>query len=113
MTWRSAWLTIILAIPLSSAWVPALYVKINKTWTRLTSIFPSWLLVVLSGVLSQSLLTFMHRNDNKKAPRPVAGEKKKAIAVEEATSVPEKQSIEVKSTQKKAPAKTTKAKKGK
>ena len=96
-----------------SAWVPELYIKINKAWTRLTSIFPSWLLVVLSGVLSQALLTFMHRNDHKKAPKPVEGKTEDAAAVVEVETVPEKQSVEVKTPQKKAQAKTAKTKKGK
>ncbi|GHJ84042.1 hypothetical protein NliqN6_0444 [Naganishia liquefaciens] len=95
------------------AWVPELYIKINKAWTRLTSIFPSWLLVVLSGVLSQALLTFMHRNDHKKAPKPVEGKTEDAAAVVEVETVPKKQSVEVKTPQKKAQAKTAKTKKGK
>lgn len=54
-----------------SAWVPELYIKVNKLWSRLTSRIPSWLLIMLSGLITQSMLTFMHRND------PKAGDKVK------------------------------------
>lgn len=53
------------------AWIPELYIKVNKLWARLTSRIPTWLLIMLSGLITQSMLSFMHRND------PKTGEKAK------------------------------------
>jgi hypothetical protein len=45
------------------AWMPTVYIKVNKLWSRLTDRIPSWLLVILSGMITQSLLGFMHRGN--------------------------------------------------
>jgi hypothetical protein len=80
----------------------------------MTSIFPSWLLVIMSGIITQSMLRFMHRNDGKKElpKKTVEGEKKAGVARVPAVVV-EKKSVGAAPAQKKVPAKASKGKKGK
>jgi hypothetical protein len=80
----------------------------------MTSIFPSWLLVIMSGIITQSMLRFMHRNDGKKElPKKSLEGEKKTGAVSGPTVVVEKKSVEATPVQKKVPVKASKGKKGK
>lgn len=79
----------------------------------MTSIFPSWLLVIMSGIITQSMLRFMHRDDGKKElPKKAVEGEKKAGTVGVPTVVVEKKNVEAAPAQKKAPVKG-KGKKGK
>lgn len=56
------------------AWIPELYIQVNKLWSRLTGRIPTWLLIMLSGLVTQSMLSFMHRNDPRVGDKTKQGE---------------------------------------
>lgn len=80
--------------------MPELYIKWNKVWTRLTGRVPSWLLVIISGMITQSMLSFMHRGDPKAGEKAKEGEKD--IVVSDTAAIKET-GPKVEATEKKAP----------
>lgn len=96
------------------AWIPELYIQVNKLWSRLTSRIPTWLLIMLSGLITQSMLSFMHRNDPKTGEKAKKQGDKEVVLVE---TVPvETVVVEAKKTKKNEGDKgavRTRAKKGK
>ncbi|KAJ9107066.1 hypothetical protein QFC19_002936 [Naganishia cerealis] len=63
------------------AWMLTVYIKVNQLFTRLTDRIPSWLLVVISGIITQSMLTFMHRGSGPKDTKNI-GEEKAQVAID-------------------------------
>ncbi|KAJ9103997.1 hypothetical protein QFC21_002460 [Naganishia friedmannii] len=70
------------------AWMPTVYIKVNKLWSRLTDRIPSWLLVIISGMITQSMLSLMHRGNANKNVKDANTEKVQVAAIEPVSNAP-------------------------
>lgn len=53
---------------LDSAWILNAYIRVWALWSRLTSRFPTWVLLIGSGLLTQTIMQYLHA----KKPEEVA-----------------------------------------
>lgn len=60
--------------------MPTVYVKVNKLWSRLTDRIPSWLLVIISGMITQSMLSFMHRGNGNRNVKSIRTQNVQVVA---------------------------------
>lgn len=78
----------------SREWVIDFYVYLSKFWAKATARVPGWLLVIITTMATQQILSFLHRNDKPAVKPPVV--KKSTVAIK--TNEPTVEKIEAKTT---------------
>lgn len=81
------------------AWMVNAWIVFQDGWTRLTSHIPSWMLVIITGLITQSLLSWLHKPDPKKEAEEKAkkaADAKKRLVADGVKRLSEKRELEAK-----------------